>query len=288
MKTRLPSLLLPAALVVALSPIAAADVILSDHFDQYATGVASFSSKWTTAMSGDSTKFWSSGGAPTNVNNGPQTSREITVAPDRTGNAFHYTESSSTANFPYIYHDLAAPHTTGSWQMSIDFRIDSVSNTNTFWLGAIYGATGRSTSSLIAHANVRTVTGEEGSSLELRLAYRTAASGGGDSVFETLTISADTWYTLVITGNHDTQTLTYSVAGLGSISGYYQNNFDQLATVLLGDAQGSYTAPSSSVYLDNFELRAIPEASTTAFLLSGAALVGYGIRGYRNRSRLLP
>lgn len=248
---------------------AAPQVLLEDNFDSYPTGPRA---TWTEYMPGFGTQRWIIAGLPSAASIPEARVIADASAFGRTGKVFGYTESGYSivgedeiGHYPYIYTNLPTAYSgTDSWKLSLDFYADQVSSTAGYWLTALYPNSSRVGAQRLLSVDVRYNTTTE--TTQLRFLHKGLPGGEGATVVTAFDIDLDTWHHIEITGNNATQQLTLHLQGQDPVSGYYFSDQNIINTIGLGDIASAFTAPSSTVYLDNFKLETIPEPTAIALL----------------------
>lgn len=269
-----------------------ATVLLEDSFDSYATGLV--------ATSPIANKDWSSPIPSTSLTwhtahsaTGPQTIVDA-VSLGRSGKVFSYQETvdaSNTQSTTFSYVTLSTAYSgEDDWMLSIDFRIDLLERTNgTFSLVDIFDGAVDTTAN--RNANRLTFVGLQliGGNYIAIAGSNTSDSGSGIAQFAG-SLLEDRWYTLTITGNNVTKSLSYNIIDSFSynssiIGKNYKGTHSQFNVISIGDtlAEGGTTGQINHVYLDNLKLTAVPEANSLALILMGMLIVsGIYRRSYRS------
>lgn len=262
------SALLVSAIILATA-LHGQTVLLEDNFNSYSTGTLTNSAAWPSTIPGTSPALsW------TTNTGGPQAIVAGTVA-GRSGNLYSYQENATGQTLTYSTVTMNSAYSgTENWVLAIDFYIESMpvgENAGTYSLITV------SNGAVTTDANLVTAVSATRTSTNTHLnLFVTSGSGG---FFWTPTneaaIELQTWYTLTIEGNNDTEALAFNITG-GSIdqdrSGSYRFSHDEFDTITMGDrfVNAFVTGRENHAYLDNFSLVAIPEPGTYALVFAAA------------------
>lgn len=257
--------------------------LLQDNFDSYTTGPLPASGNWPASIPGSS-NFWN------RITGGSQAIIDGSAA-GRSGNLFHYTENAASQVTTYSSTQLTTPYSgDATWSLSIDFYIDDFAFTtgdkqlpSVFSVVGLYGEGGVSDASRITAFSI-----SRNSSTGLIQASMTRTAG---STFFTGNLQENQWYTLTITGDFSTQTMSATIQGASlnlSLSDLAYTP-TSLATVAIGDVTPNAwkAGRSNSFYLDNMVLATIPEPSGVALFGASSLLLALGTRLRGNRKARL-
>ncbi len=271
--------LLLSALLLAAPSVRAAEVVLADDFNSYTPGALLPASAWPGSIPGTSPAVsW------TTNNGGPQTIVDGTAL-GRTGQLYRYQEIAAGQTSTYSTATLTTPIGAQSWELSLDFYLDSVLPAGGGWFGIIAIGNGALTTSgnHLFNLSVSRVSGGNANAISFNSGSQfTTADDSGRAA------STGAWYHLTLANNVTDQQITYTITSENysmSKTIAYRNSLTGFDAIGLGDVvvNGWLDGRNNSIYIDNVRLEAIPEPSTLA-LLPGAVLLVGAVRHLRRRT----
>lgn len=273
MKKTLLSLSLGLAMLPALS---AQTVLLQDNFNSYAPATLTNGNlPWPSSIPGtDPARSWMT--SPTSASNDGGLQQIVSGSPfGRSGNVYGYHEIAARQLSTYSSVQLAEAYAgSEAWRLNVDFYIDELStinNTGVFNLIGVWDGGVGTGNNVVSLALIR--SGNPGNPIAFVITAATTSY-----IYDAIP-DLQSWYTLTITGNNETQALEISVTGeddyewTRSVS--YGKDTNQIDTISIGDTTGNAWAEgrSNSVYLDDLSLTTIPEPGTYALILAGVGAI---------------
>lgn len=273
MKKTLYTLLISAGMSLC-AVLNAQTVLLQDDFNSYAPGTLTNGNiPWASSIPGtDPARSWVTG--PTGSTDDGGVQEIVSGTPfGRSGNVYGYHENAPRQLSTYSSVQLAEAYTgSDTWTLNVDFYIDELERggTSNPW-SAIAGVWENAVGSGNVLASVQ--VGRQSSSGNIQF----AVTRNGGTSFITVAVEEQQWYTLTISGNHDTQLFDVRIFGEGYDESLtelqYARDTTRFDVISIGDttANGWAAGRSNSLYLDNLSLTTIPEPGTYALILAGVA-----------------
>jgi len=254
--------------LVSVLTASAQTVLLEDNFNSYSTGILANGASWPSTIpeTTPALSWATNSGGPQEIISG--------TSALRTGRLYSFRENDTDQTTTFSTVQMNAPYSgTEDWTLTVDFYMQSMPvgvSAGTFSLLTISnGAVTNDSNLLTAISATRT-----SNNTHLNL-FVTSGTGGFFWTPENeAAIELQTWYTLTITGNNETETLDFNLVG-GAIdddrSGSYRFSHNQFDSLTLGNrfANAFVIDRDNHAYLDNFSLVVVPEPAVYTLLFSG-------------------